>query len=263
MVEGARIAGYSGVHLAAGRRTSIHRVHMLKVLVPLEGELTYTGGRVGASSAPLVVPADHAHAARCDGVSVCFLVDAERYDGRLRTWSRGTAPIALEGGTAARMRALAGGVARALATASESDVASMVDEACAVLFAARDPAPRIDARVLAAVGALGDDPRPDLGRLAREVGLSPHHLAHRVKAELGVPLSRVLLFRRLLHATRRVLAGAPLAAAARDAGFSDQAHFSRTTRGMLGQPASFVAATAFKTGRPSPAMVPAWPRPKP
>lgn len=87
------------------------------------------------------------------------------------------------------------------------------------------------------------NPLLTVASLAREAGASPSNLRALAKNELGLPLSRWLLWRKLERATRAVAAGADLAQAAVAGGFADQAHYSRTMRRMFGiTPASARAA---------------------
>lgn len=215
--------------------------------MPLEGTLTYEGSRTLRTRAPLLVPPDHEHAASCDGVSLCVFIPPEAREGRLRGLTRPDEPWALDGALAGRFAALGRHIARGLEHASPDDHARMLEEVVETLARGATPSPRIDARVLGVLEAMDDRAARPLSQLAGTVGLSRSHLAHRVKDELGVSLSRLALFRKLMDAHRLVLAGVPLSAAASDAGFSDHAHFSRTTRRMLGQSPAFVAASAFKT----------------
>ena len=247
MAEGAVIVGYGGLHLSVGRRTTRHALHALKLLVPLEGTLLYEGAGTIRSNVPVLVPADHEHAASCDGVSLCVFIPPEVREGRLRGLARSDRPRITRGAVARRLFALGRSIGRGLEHASTDDHARMLDEVVATLTMCTATSAPIDPRVRSVLAALDDDAAPPIAGLADTVALSRSHLAHLVKAEIGISLAHRTLFRKLMAAHRRVLAGVPLAAAAADAGFADHAHFSRTTRRMLGQPPSFVAASAFKT----------------
>uniref|UniRef100_UPI0003821EB9 helix-turn-helix transcriptional regulator n=1 Tax=Saccharomonospora saliphila TaxID=369829 RepID=UPI0003821EB9 len=74
--------------------------------------------------------------------------------------------------------------------------------------------------------------------LARTVGLSARHLHRRCLRAFGYgpkTLARVLRMRRALEAARK---GTPLATVAAEAGYADQAHFSREVRALAGVPVS-------------------------
>lgn len=75
---------------------------------------------------------------------------------------------------------------------------------------------------------------PRLTEAAAGCGLSASRLTHRFSTETGIPYRRYLLWLRLQRAVDFARSGATLAEAAVEAGFSDQAHLSRTFRAMLG-----------------------------
>lgn len=102
----------------------------------------------------------------------------------------------------------------------------------------------LDERLTVALGLLRADPGGPgaVGRAAVAARLSPARLRVLARQELGVPLARWLLWRKLAAAARAVAAGRSLGEAALCGGFADQAHFTRTMRRMFGIPPSAVAA---------------------
>jgi len=106
---------------------------------------------------------------------------------------------------------------------SEQDVA----DAC------RRPSREVDPRLVAALTMLaeGNLSMPDL---AVAVGVSPQRLRGLARRELGMPLSRWRVWSRLRRAVEALQCGVPPAQAAVTAGFSDQAHFTRQMREMMG-----------------------------
>ncbi len=72
------------------------------------------------------------------------------------------------------------------------------------------------------------------GDLAHRVGLSTSRLTHLFSRQVGLPLRRYVLWRRLIAAVGEVAAGADLTTAAYAAGFSDSAHLTRTCREIFG-----------------------------
>lgn len=73
-----------------------------------------------------------------------------------------------------------------------------------------------------------------IAQAARQAALSESRLRALATEGLGVPLSQWLLWTKLETAATAIAAGAPLAVAAADGGFADQAHLSRTMRRMFG-----------------------------
>lgn len=76
-------------------------------------------------------------------------------------------------------------------------------------------------------------------------GLTRFELARQFRIMFGTSPHRYLLMRRLELARQRVDQGRPLAEVALDAGFADQAHFTRVLRSALGlTPARYRALRA-------------------
>jgi len=73
-----------------------------------------------------------------------------------------------------------------------------------------------------------------LARLTEVTGRSPFHLLRLFRTTVGLPPHTYLMQRRALRARALVLAGVPLARAAAEAGFADQAHLTRRFRAMFG-----------------------------
>lgn len=67
-----------------------------------------------------------------------------------------------------------------------------------------------------------------------ELRLSLSQLERLLAAKVGLPLRRLVLWRRMRLANAPVVSGRNLTEAAHGSGFADSALFSRTTRSMLG-----------------------------
>jgi len=106
---------------------------------------------------------------------------------------------------------------------SEHDVA----DAC------RGPSRELDARLVTALAMLADS-SISMPNLAAAVGVSPQRLRALARRELGMPLTRWRVWSRLRRAVEALQSGMPMADAAVAAGFSDQAHFTRQMREMMG-----------------------------
>lgn len=70
--------------------------------------------------------------------------------------------------------------------------------------------------------------------VAAAAHLSLSQLERLFTAQLGLPVRRLVLWRRLRLAIRLILLGSNLTQAAHAAGFADAAHFSRTMRSLFG-----------------------------
>jgi len=114
--------------------------------------------------------------------------------------------------------------------------AALMDELMRALAPPSCPVPRLDPRVARARAVLAHVPdrRLPLAELAGQVALSPSRLAHLLRAGMGVPARRYLLWLRLRDAVRELTCGVSITTAAHAAGFADAAHLTRTFRRMLG-----------------------------
>lgn len=84
-----------------------------------------------------------------------------------------------------------------------------------------------------------------LAALAADVGMSRAHFSRSFKAETGLTPHAFVALMRVERAKCLLTEGVPIAAAAVDAGFSDQSHFARVFRRFAGAtPAQYRAATA-------------------
>ena len=128
-------------------------------------------------------------------------------------------------------------VAPELARLREQDVAT----------ACRRPSEELDPRLVAALDALADRSvaMPDL---AATLGISPQRLRALARRELGMPLTRWRIWARLRRAVEALQSGVPMAEAAVSAGFSDQAHFTRQMREMMGLTPTVVSAVMGDQG---------------
>src|SRR5262245_55750250 len=76
--------------------------------------------------------------------------------------------------------------------------------------------------------------RLSLDNLASIAGLSPSRFMHVFTESVGVSLRPYILWLRLQRAGGELMRGATATEAAHNAGFSDAAHMTRTSRRMLG-----------------------------
>jgi AraC-like DNA-binding protein len=71
--------------------------------------------------------------------------------------------------------------------------------------------------------------------------LSESRLLHLFKEEMGLPIRNYILWLRLQIVIELILDGNSLTTASYQAGFSDQAHMTRTFRNMIGVPPSLIS----------------------
>lgn len=93
----------------------------------------------------------------------------------------------------------------------------------------------IDPRLVTALNLLAEEPGSrSISDTALACNLSESRLRTLARAQLGLPLSTWLIWRKLECATRAIQQGEKLSDAAAAGGFADQAHFARAMRRMFG-----------------------------
>lgn len=93
-----------------------------------------------------------------------------------------------------------------------------------------------DPRIAKALALIDDalDNRIYANKIAKASGLSKSHFHSLFRQNIGIPLRRYVLWRRLNIAGLTVSKGASLTEAAHDAGFADSAHLTRTMKDTFG-----------------------------
>jgi AraC family transcriptional regulator len=109
------------------------------------------------------------------------------------------------------------------------------------------PTPRLDSRVTTVLDAIraSDDLRISLDKAAEMAFLSPTRFAHLFKEQVGLPLSRYMLWRKLTRAMVAIGSDETIAAAAHAADFADAAHLTRTFYQMVGMAPSVLMRGDF------------------
>ena len=236
--------------------STLHAHHAVQVCISLSEALRFRSslrapwrGHGGA-----IIPSDVPH--QTDPVVpllATFWVDAETPEARGLVGSRAARtilPIELS-----QLRVL---VPRLRACSEDGydsrQAASLLDETIDILAPRREPSPPADPRVARAQELLRSAPmrRLALADLAAAVSLSPSRVAHLLRAHLGLPVRRYLLWLRLRDALREMAGGATITQAAHAAGFADAPNLDRTFRRMLGfTPSAALRSSQFVQDAPA------------
>ena len=97
------------------------------------------------------------------------------------------------------------------------------------------PEPRLDPRIGLVASRLARDPGWTVTELAALTGLSPSRLTHLFSEQLGIPIRSFRAWKRARNSIALTISEPILLRAALDAGYSDEAHFSRSMRKYFGQ----------------------------
>ena len=112
-----------------------------------------------------------------------------------------------------------------------------------------------DSRIMEAVRYIRnlDVKKASTKEIAEHVGLSEGRLTHLFKEQVGIPIRRYLIWRRINDAIYALLKGKSLTYAAHEAEFADYAHLSRNFSNMFGYPISeIIKYTKFFTVETTP-----------
>ncbi|WP_026120867.1 helix-turn-helix domain-containing protein [Nocardiopsis potens] len=177
------------------------------------------GGRVGGAG--IIVPPETGHLCTAAGAFTAFFVDP---------WLLRPAagPVPLDRDEVRRLLAALGPPGGA------PDTSAAFAELTRVTGAGAPLDPRVEYAVGASMSMRAAGEAGRIGAIAADVGLSPVRLRALVGASVGVPLVRLRSWARLRWAIGRLADGSAADAAA-EAGFADQAHFTRTAGGLLGR----------------------------
>ena len=146
-----------------------------------------------------------------------------------------------DGGLYARLPQQAGVILRDALLGSPDDNERVLDRMetylAELLSGAKPEYPEIPEKVALALDIMNDltEMKISLEKLARKANISESYLTHQFKKSVGIPIRRHLMWLKTLAAVRYLVSGrGNLTMAAHEAGFADQAHFSRTFKLMFG-----------------------------
>jgi AraC-like DNA-binding protein len=221
---------------AAGQAIDQHSHPAWKIIIPNAGYVSWKSGKGSARrAAGVILPPQLPHAANIASGSIVVFIDP---------WFLGLGPghrraIPLDPPTIDQVRAY-------WYQNGERDPDSFARDTVVFLRQRRllPDAVSIDPRVAVALRSL---PVTDcIQQLAATVGLSPSRLRALIQIQTGTPPARLRTWQRLRAAIIN-LQMMPIAVAASDAGFADQAHLTRTATRLVGQTPRDIASALSST----------------
>lgn len=123
---------------------------------------------------------------------------------------------------------------------SEAEARQLASVFCRSIFPASGADVKFDRRIALTLEYLHAelDHRVTIPELSSAVSLSPSRLEHLFREQVGISISRYLLWTRLKKALEMMSPGTSLTDVAHAVGFADSAHLSRTFRRLIGIPPS-------------------------
>ncbi|MEZ4451305.1 MAG: helix-turn-helix domain-containing protein [Nannocystaceae bacterium] len=231
-----KIAVVEGAFLYWTANTNVpHRPHLVKVYVPLGSPMVVSlpehGVRIEFSD-PLMVAPDVAQQVHVSGPRFTLYLEPETAGYRLRRFLArlGVPYVPLAPGLVAPLLALRPGQTwgeRLL----DSLVATRESLIHAPLWGACEGPP---AAILDVAARIVTGQANDREALAAGAGMTARTLTTRFQEVTGLSLRRYGQWAKLTRAVAAAVLGVPFAETSAIAGFSDQAHFTRSTRDLLG-----------------------------
>lgn len=230
---------WEGGFLLTGRAQGVvpsHAHHAIQIVIALDGCVAICGedGRWHESRGIVVRP-DAEHSFDCNGaLGMMVFVDPESSAG---AWLSASLRQDITSVPDARLASIVSAVRTFVEQPEETeDVGALVRSCVLGLRPGLAPARRFDSRVATVLDAIrsSDDLRISLDSAADMACLSPTRFAHLFKAQVGLPFSRYLLWRKLTRAMVAIASERTIAAAAHAADFADAAHLTRTFYQMVG-----------------------------
>lgn len=224
--------------IGPGAGTDSHSHHAAQVCVGLDAPLSMRSspGEEWQEAQGFFVPANQPHQLDAGGRPAAFLYLEADSDECRRYATRRPAGLEKLPPAPAWLPLL-----RAVANSGDPNEAQAL--VAAILEASRGPAPvQMDRRISAAQEWIGShlSGTVRIADAAEAVQLSESHFAHLFSEQVGMPLRRYVLWRRLREALAGAMRGDSLTVAAHSAGFADSAHLSRTFRDHFGVAPSFL-----------------------
>ncbi|MCF8504777.1 MAG: AraC family transcriptional regulator [Caulobacter sp.] len=221
---------------AEPRRTDFHAHHAIQVTIGLGGRFRLATAYTHVAGDAVAVAADVPHDFEAEGLAAMVFIEPESRLGRavMRNLFDGAPIVAVPQAPLNDVRPRIAAAFRA----PDRDDATLVDLGRTLVAGlagdarADTPDPRVRRMIAWAAGQI--DGPVSLSDAVAVGGLSASRLRHLFVEQTGLPFRTYLLWLRLTRALQAFAAGASLTQAAHEAGFADQAHFSRTFRRMFG-----------------------------
>ncbi len=225
-------------------RSDLHSHGALQLTVGLEAPLRMGSGLDHeVRGAAILVAANEPHWFESDGWAAAFWIEPESRVGRglADQYLQVESMVALPETPVAALRE------ELLALAQSRGAVAHAEAARRALAAAwlpdAGPVPPLHPALRRAIRHISglDEVRVSAADLAATAGVSESHLLHLFGDDLGIPLRRFVLWRRVRRAIRAIVDGESATHAAQVAGFHDSSHLTRTFKELLAVMPSQVA----------------------
>jgi len=236
------------LYLGRSFDSEVHTHHGVQLTIGLDGPLCINKSTLQSQRFPaVVISSETPHSLRSEGKWVASIYlepesdDYERlvdyYPGESRSGYK-VAKVAPE---------LPGQLLRLLKTGLNANrahqlVKTLVEPSSVAEGQSLDP------RIIRALKYLNREPGLNIPviELAQHVNLSPGRLTHLFRQEIGIPIRRFVLWKKIRLAASAACDGKSLTDAAQCGGFSDSAHFTHSFKKLFGINPSFLFGVKYQ-----------------
>ena len=241
---------WDGGFLLVGRGHGVvppHAHHAIQIVIAIDGQVGIQGQRGGwRMCRGAIIRQDVVHSFNPNGALEAMLfVDPESAEGAwLRSALRDDITVVPE----ARLLAPVAEFRRFVDQPLESPgVQALIKHCVQALCTGAPPSRRLDERVTRVLADIrgSDELRLSIDDAAATACLSPSRFAHLFKQQVGLPVRRYMLWRKLTRAMLIIGRERTIATAAHEADFADAAHLTRTFYQMIGLAPSLLMRGEF------------------
>ncbi len=232
------VTNEGALYIGSTLNTSVHTAHAFKIYIAIEGEfdLLLDGSRRWESLKSIVIAPDRPHkVAGATAIVAVFYLIPETVEGQ--RMSRYYCQQDVFAPAQQAVNCLAPRLNEIWEQGCWEDEASNITSVfCRDIFPTPGANVKFDRRVAFALEYLGAelDHRVTITELSSAVSLSPSRLEHLFREQVGISISRYLLWIRIKKALEMMCLGTSLTEVAYAVGFADSAHLSRTFRRLIG-----------------------------
>lgn len=225
--------------------TEPHSHYAVSILVSLRGSFhLYTKSDVVIESDGIIIPPNYYH--RLDGSnSEMLIIQLDPKSDEYKRIEMDLSPKTIEPEIRSKIQKLADPLFGETLTCESAR--SIYNQILSLLGSKTVPK-KFDERIEMAIQKIKEEiPSPvTLAELSEISGISTDRFMHLFKDNMGIPLRQYLLWQRLHIAAKLLQGGENLTTASHAAGFSDQAHLSRTFKKMFGvKPSLFLGSQSL------------------
>lgn len=228
------------VYIGKDIKTNAHSHHLLEIVLAFDEpfQITDTVNEINTNAVIIGSDIPHQFIGDNDDYHIFIFFDPETAEAALLSKVYGLSNKSMHALDAEQLKPVIDGLKKWFYSSdfSSAPIQSLMDELMIALAPYHPFHPQLDARILHTIDYIKEnlDSELDIQTVANQSYLSESRFSHLFKQQIGIPLRRYILWRRIERAIRVIAGGASISEAAYDSGFADPAHLTRTFQEMFG-----------------------------